>query len=203
MQNTEENKIFEQFQIGTSVIAFDGTGTGIVQGLTRTEVGLLRVLVKWDGSGITAETHPSQLKRGESVYQLPEGWIWEEFRSVVGVAAIATPDKKNAVTLDFKRRCFRAGFDSVGEPFGGAPVNTKEYVGRGWKKALVTDAVAYLASWVAVLDVVASSPPYQPYNPNREKIKVTHGFVEEDGSITPRQPGEGEASHDHPGKSTE
>ena len=55
----------ERFQAGTPVVAVGGTGTGVVQGLTRTEVGLPRVLVKWDGSGITAETHPSQIDRKE------------------------------------------------------------------------------------------------------------------------------------------
>lgn len=41
--------------------------------------------------------------------------------------------------------------------------------------------------------MIASS---RPRNPNLEKIKVTHGFIEEDGRITPRQPGEGEARED-------
>lgn len=61
----EENDIYDRFPAGVSVVAFDGSGTGVVQGLTRNEVGLLRVLVKWDGSGITAETHPSQINRKE------------------------------------------------------------------------------------------------------------------------------------------
>lgn len=59
----KENDVSERFQAGVPVVAIGGIGTGVVQGLTRTVSGLLRVLVKWNGSGITAETHPSQIER--------------------------------------------------------------------------------------------------------------------------------------------
>jgi hypothetical protein len=57
----DEESVFEQFRSGVLVIAIDGTGTGVSKGVTRNTIGLLRVMVKWDGSGITAETHPSQI----------------------------------------------------------------------------------------------------------------------------------------------
>lgn len=56
-----EDDVFERFRIGIPVVAF-GTSTGVSRGVTRNTIGRLRVLVEWDGSGITAETHPSQIQ---------------------------------------------------------------------------------------------------------------------------------------------
>lgn len=57
----KEEEVFERFKKGTSVLVIGDSGTGVAQGMTRNEMGFLRVLVKWDASGITAETHPSQI----------------------------------------------------------------------------------------------------------------------------------------------
>jgi hypothetical protein len=78
--------------------------------------------------------------------RVPEGWALEALPRLPDYALLSTPPPMHyMVTIDFHRRGFRTGC-SVSAKFVGEEWNKmrKKYRGRGWKQALVDDAVAHL-----------------------------------------------------------
>lgn len=77
---------------------------------------------------------------------IPEGWTIETLDRLPDHALLSTPSpRRYMVTIDFKRRGLRTGC-SVSGKFIGEEWNMrrKKYGGRGWKQALVDDAVTHL-----------------------------------------------------------
>lgn len=72
--------------------------------------------------------------------ELPEGWTAEAIQSSNNHILINAPNQAGMVTIDFKERVFRLGYTMTGRPHMQGVV----YVGRGWKKDLISDAVAAL-----------------------------------------------------------
>jgi hypothetical protein len=72
--------------------------------------------------------------------KMPLGWLCQPWHGR-GVYAISTVSGSGgAVTVDLDRREYRPGMTI----FGG-PLNTKRrYAGRGWKQAIVNDAMEWL-----------------------------------------------------------
>lgn len=78
--------------------------------------------------------------------RIPEGWTIEPLERLPDYALITTPPlRRYMATVDFKHRGFRSGYNISGR-YVGEEWNKprKKYVGRGWKQALVDDAVAHL-----------------------------------------------------------
>lgn len=79
--------------------------------------------------------------------RIPDGWTIEELPRTPDYALITTPPPtRYMATVDFRLRGFRSGYSISGRLFGeewNKP--RKKYVGRGWKQAIVDDAVAHLA----------------------------------------------------------
>jgi hypothetical protein len=72
---------------------------------------------------------------------LPEGWTFELLpRDPDHVVIHTPPPGRYMVTIDFRLRGFRMGWSTLGPLVS----KRKKYSGRGWKQALVDDAVAYL-----------------------------------------------------------
>lgn len=78
--------------------------------------------------------------------RIPEGWTLEPLERMpdYGLLSTVLPVRYMA-TIDFVRRGIRSGYSVTGR-FLGDEWNKprKKYVGRGWKQALVDDAVAHL-----------------------------------------------------------
>lgn len=70
----------------------------------------------------------------------PDGWSLEKL-SYSEQYLLRTPDGLMA-TIDFEKRCFRAGLATGGSAHGPA----QKPAGRGWQQALVDAAVAWLNS---------------------------------------------------------
>ena len=78
--------------------------------------------------------------------QIPDGWMLEPLERLPDHALITTPPpRRYMATVDFRLRGFRSGY-STSSRFVGEEWNKrrKKYGGRGWKQALVDDAVAHL-----------------------------------------------------------
>ena len=78
--------------------------------------------------------------------QIPEGWTLEPLERQPDYALLSTPSPRSYMaTIDFARRGIRSGY-SVSSRFVGEEWNKprKKYGGRGWKQALVDDAIAHL-----------------------------------------------------------
>ena len=78
--------------------------------------------------------------------QIPEGWTLEPLERQPDYALLSTPlPGSYMTTIDFGRRGFRSGYSTTAR-FVGEEWNSrrKKYGGRGWKQALVDDAVAHL-----------------------------------------------------------
>jgi hypothetical protein len=73
-------------------------------------------------------------------FKIPEGWTMEPSQ-FAGNFYINRPDAGTA-TVDFEKRVYRWGANTVGAGRGSADVP----MGRGWKQKLVDEAVAWLAS---------------------------------------------------------
>ena len=76
---------------------------------------------------------------GLAMYQVPEGWEETPFKGHKHLVEISAPNKAGFVTVDFGKREFRGGYSVQGRPD-----STAEYVGRGWRDSLRSDAVAWL-----------------------------------------------------------
>lgn len=69
----------------------------------------------------------------------PASWGREEITYAPHCVVYTEPRYEGHVTVDYKARVFRLGISTTG------PANsTKQYVGRGWKRALELDATACL-----------------------------------------------------------
>ena len=78
--------------------------------------------------------------------RIPEGWALEPLERMPDYALLSTgAPVRYMATVDFRLRGFRSGYSTTGRLFGeewNKP--RKKYGGRGWKQALVDDAVAHL-----------------------------------------------------------
>lgn len=78
--------------------------------------------------------------------RIPEGWTLEPLERLPDYMLLTTPPSPSYMaTIDFKHRGIRSGFSTTGR-FVGEVWNKprKKYGGRGWKQAIVDDAVAHL-----------------------------------------------------------
>lgn len=81
-----------------------------------------------------------------STFRIPEGWTIETLPRQPDHVLISTPlPGRYSVTIDFRLRGFRGGYNTIGR-LEGELWNTKrkKYGGRGWKQVLVDDGVAHL-----------------------------------------------------------
>jgi hypothetical protein len=67
---------------------------------------------------------------------LPEGWTLESVYENRYLLLHSAPPKRYMVTIDWEKRCIRWGFVTRG-----AAISEKKYNGRGWKDALLRDAI--------------------------------------------------------------
>ena len=75
--------------------------------------------------------------------RLPVGWVLEQLERDVDHALLSTPSPRlYMATIDFRARGFRGGYSTTGRLVGDK--HPKKYGGRGWKQALIDDAVAHL-----------------------------------------------------------
>jgi hypothetical protein len=77
---------------------------------------------------------------------IPEGWKLESLERMPDYALLETASSpRYMATIDFKHRGIRGGYSTTGR-YVGEEWNKprKKYGGRGWKQALVDDAVAHL-----------------------------------------------------------
>jgi hypothetical protein len=76
---------------------------------------------------------------------IPEGWKLEPLPRQPDYALLSVPSDPYMVTIDFGKRGLRTGYSTSGR-FLGEEWNRprKKYGGRGWKQALVDDAVDHL-----------------------------------------------------------
>jgi len=78
--------------------------------------------------------------------RIPEGWTIEPLERQPDHALISTPPpRRYMATVDFRLRGFRGGYSTTGRLVGeewNKP--RKKYGGRGWRQAIVDDAVAHL-----------------------------------------------------------
>jgi len=73
--------------------------------------------------------------------KLPACWTLEEVYSSRYVLLRSAPPQGYMATIDWQERRIRTGMTTRG-----APISDKEYVGRGWRDAMVADAIAHLQS---------------------------------------------------------
>lgn len=82
----------------------------------------------------------------EQGLRIPDGWTLEPFERQPDYALLSTPSpRRYMATIDFRARGVRSGY-SVSGRFVGEEWNKrrKKPSGRGWKQALVDDAIAHL-----------------------------------------------------------
>jgi hypothetical protein len=104
--------------------------------------------IKFNTSGSLVEegwvVHNAAFTRG---FPIPEGWTLRPMECARGTVILTAPDV-GSVTIDFQLRGFRAGIVISGRFVDEKPSKRgprrKQYGGRGWKQALVADAVAWL-----------------------------------------------------------
>lgn len=72
---------------------------------------------------------------------LPEGWTAESVYDGRFTLIHSAPPKRYMATIDWERRCVRPGLVTRGQT-----ISDKEYAGRGWRDAIVADAVEHLRS---------------------------------------------------------
>lgn len=80
--------------------------------------------------------------------RIPAGWTLDKMVGHGDLVVLTAPDI-GAATIDFQQRGFRGGAFVLSGLFVGAKLTRKGYVqkkytGRGWRQALVDDAVAWL-----------------------------------------------------------
>jgi hypothetical protein len=72
--------------------------------------------------------------------KIPEGWSLERDGYGKGYDVLSTPPPiRYSATIDWERRAFRSGMSVTG-----TVASVKKYAGRGWRQALVDDAVTHL-----------------------------------------------------------
>lgn len=71
-----------------------------------------------------------------AAYEIPKGWTMEP---IPDAECFLIAAGTLMVTVDFRRRCARAGLTSFGRT-----ISARKYVGHGWRKVLVRDAVEWL-----------------------------------------------------------
>jgi hypothetical protein len=80
--------------------------------------------------------------------RIPDGWTLEPLTGSLNQALLRTPPPSYMATIDFRQRGFRSGLVQsgrfVGDTFGKRGMVRKKYEGRGWKQAIVDDAIAHL-----------------------------------------------------------
>jgi hypothetical protein len=80
----------------------------------------------------------------------PDGWSLEALPRQPEHALLRAPSG-HMVTLDFRKRGIRTGYNTTGRFLGEDwSVRRKKYVGRGWRQELVDDAVAHLQELAVV-----------------------------------------------------
>jgi len=79
-----------------------------------------------------------------AAFELPEGWMREEFPHSKHCSVFHAPDGAGMVTVDFEHRLFRPGYSLTGPK-----ASVKTYRGRAWRDELLADAVTYLAGILA------------------------------------------------------
>ena len=79
--------------------------------------------------------------------RIPEDWALEPLERRPDYALLSTPSPRSYMaTVDFRLRGFRSGYSTSGRLVGEEWNKCrKKYGGRGWKQAIVDDAVAHLA----------------------------------------------------------
>lgn len=70
-------------------------------------------------------------------FTLPDGW--EGSFNYDDRYLMITAPGAGCVTVDFEHRGFRGGWVTTGRP-----IDSKRHTGRGWRQALVADAVTWL-----------------------------------------------------------
>lgn len=77
---------------------------------------------------------------------IPVGWTLEPLPRQPDYVLLSTPAPRSYMTtVDFRLRGFRSGYSTTGRLVGDEwNKRRKKYGGRGWKQALVDDAVAHL-----------------------------------------------------------
>jgi hypothetical protein len=82
----------------------------------------------------------------EDGFLIPAGWTLEPMERQPDHMLLSTPaPRRYMTTIDFRMRGLRSGWSTIGRLLGeewNKP--RKKYGGRGWKQALVDDAVAHL-----------------------------------------------------------
>jgi hypothetical protein len=79
--------------------------------------------------------------------RIPKGWTLESLERQPDYALLSTSSSpRYMATIDFKRRGIRSGYSTTGR-YVGEDWNKprKKYTGRGWKQALMDDAIAHLS----------------------------------------------------------
>jgi hypothetical protein len=96
-----------------------------------------------DESRQVTEAMPSARQDG---LRVPESWTLEPLERQPDYALLSTPSPvRYMATIDFKRRGIRSGYSTTGMFIGEAwNKPRKKYGGRGWKQAIVDDAIAHL-----------------------------------------------------------
>lgn len=94
---------------------------------------------------VTDRMPPPSAPRADGL-RIPEGWTLEPLERRPDYALLSTaPPVRYMATVDFRLRGFRSGHSTSGRLLGeewNKP--RKKYGGRGWKQAIVDDAVAHL-----------------------------------------------------------
>lgn len=78
--------------------------------------------------------------------RIPEGWTLEELPREPDHVLLSTPSPgRYMVTIDFRQRGYRNGYSTTGRLVGDAwNKKRKAYGGRGWRQAIVDDAIVHL-----------------------------------------------------------
>lgn len=91
-------------------------------------------------------TNVCQITEDLRSLRIPEGWSLEPLERQPDYALLSTPSPgRYMATIDLRARGIRSGYSTTGR-FLGEKWNKprKKYGGRGWRQALVDDAVAHL-----------------------------------------------------------
>ncbi len=78
----------------------------------------------------------------------PEGWTLEPIDSLAHHVVLTSPvPDRFMATIDFRSRGIRTGYSTTGSMLGETWKGKRKVYGRrGWKQAIVDDAVAHLRS---------------------------------------------------------
>jgi hypothetical protein len=81
-----------------------------------------------------------------TAFRIPDGWTLTPMPNLPDQMLLETPSPgRYMTTIDFGKRGFRTGYCTTGRLVGEEwNKKRKRYEGRGWKQALIDDAVAHL-----------------------------------------------------------